>query len=399
MGRLATRQAGTLFGAVRHTQQQKVPRMKDWINRTYDTVQTTLSWAPTWMIGPVILVVLVSASLILHRVFRGAMLRLAGPERMFLRSLIARGRGPTEAALVLMAVAMSLPQTYLPDRMADGVLHGLVVAAIMVMGWAGLIAVGLASDLYLRRFRTDVDDNLQARKHVTQVRILRRAVDTVLVLVTIASSLMTIDSVRQYGISLFASAGAAGLILGLSARPVLSNMIAGLQIAITQPIRVEDAVVVEGEWGWIEDIASTYVVIRLWDWRRLIVPLTYFMEKPFQNWTHQTAAIIGSVLLRVDYSTPVDRVREQLAVIAKASPLWSGAVVNLQVSDADGHTMELRALVSASTAPRAWDLRCEVREKLIAFLQAEYPHCLPKQRLEGTSGAVAKPARELIGAF
>jgi small-conductance mechanosensitive channel len=351
------------------------------------------------MIGPVILIVLVSASLILHRVFRGAMLRLAGPERMFLRSLIARGRGPTEAALILMAVAMSLPQTYLPDHMADGVLHGLVVAGIVVMGWAGLIAVGLASDLYLRRFRTDVDDNLQARKHVTQVRILRRAMDTVLVLVTVASSLMTIDSVRQYGISLFASAGAAGLILGLSARPVLSNMIAGLQIAITQPIRVEDAVVVEGEWGWIEDIASTYVVIRLWDWRRLIVPLTYFMEKPFQNWTHQTAAIIGSVLLRVDYSTPVERVREQLEVIAKASPLWSGAVVNLQVSDADGHTIELRALVSASTAPRAWDLRCEVREKLIAFLQAEYPDCLPKQRLEGTARVADKQRTELIGAF
>jgi small-conductance mechanosensitive channel len=373
--------------------------MKDWINTTYAMVQNALSWAPSWAPGLTILVVLVSAAMILHRVFRRAMLKLAGPERVFLRSLIARGRGPTETALILGAIAMSLPQTYLPDQLATAVLHALVIAGIMVMGWAGLIAVGLASDLYLRRFRTDVDDNLQARKHVTQVRILRRAADTVLVLVTVASSLMTIDAVRQYGISLFASAGAAGLILGLSARPVLSNMIAGLQIAITQPIRVEDAVVVEGEWGWIEDIASTYVVIRLWDWRRMIVPLTYFMEKPFQNWTHQTAAIIGTVLLRVDYTTPVDRVREQLELIAKASPLWSGAVVNLQVTDAGEHSMELRALVSASTAPRAWDLRCEVREKLIAFLQAEYPECLPKQRLDASAAAAGKRAVELVGAF
>ena len=373
--------------------------MPNWINNTYYAVQGALSWAPAWTVGPVILVALVVAALILHRVLRQAMLKLAGPERVFLRSLIARGRGPTETALILTAIAVSLPQTYLPDRLANAVLHGLVVGSILVIGWAGLIAVGLAADIYLRRFRTDVDDNLQARKHVTQVRILRRAADTVLVLVTIAASLMTIDAVRQYGISLFASAGAAGLILGLSARPVLSNMIAGLQIAITQPIRVEDAVVVEGEWGWIEDIASTYVVIRLWDWRRMIVPLTYFMEKPFQNWTHQTAAIIGSVLIRVDYSVPVQRVRDELEVIAKASPLWSGAVVNLQVTDAGEHSLELRALVSASTAPRAWDLRCEVREKLIAFLQAEYPECLPKLRLDEGAPAAQKRAVEMVGAF
>ena len=383
--------------------------MPDWINQTYVTVQNTLSWAPGWAAGPVILIVLVAAALVLHRVLRQAMLRLAGPNRVFLRSLIARGRGPMETALLLTAVAVSLPQTYLPERVAGMVLHGLVVGTIVVVGWSGLIAVGLAADIYLRRFRTDVDDNLQARKHVTQVRILRRAADTVLVLVTVAASLMTIDAVRQYGISLFASAGAAGLILGLSARPVLSNMIAGLQIAITQPIRVEDAVIVEGEWGWIEDIASTYVVIRLWDWRRMIVPLTYFIEKPFQNWTHQTAAIIGSVLIRVDYSVPVQRVREELEAIAKGSPLWSGAVVNLQVTDAGENSLELRALVSASTAPRAWDLRCEVREKLIAFLQAEHPDCLPKQRYQGQhkashgpggqSPATPKSATALVGAF
>lgn len=365
-----------------------------WATDVFAAVQQALSWAPYWVPGVVVLVVLVGAALLLHRVLRRVMLKLAGPERVFLRSLIARGRGPTEAAMLFGAVALSLPATYLPDWASAFLLHALLVGGIVVLGWAGLIAIGLASDIYLRRFRTDVDDNLKARTHVTQIRILRRAADTVVVLVTIAASLMTIEAVRQYGVSLFASAGAAGLILGLSARPVLSNMIAGLQIALTQPIRVEDAVVVEGEWGWIEDIASTYVVVRLWDWRRMIVPLTYFIEKPFQNWTHQTAAIIGTVLLRVDYTVPVPKVREALEAIAKASPLWNGQVVNLQVTEAGENSLELRALVSANTAPLAWDLRCEVREKLVAFLQAEQPGCLPRQRVE-----VAERAAEVVGTF
>jgi small-conductance mechanosensitive channel len=183
-------------------------------------------------------------------------------------------------------------------------------------------------------------------------------------------------------VSLFASAGVAGLVAGLAARPLLSSLIAGVQIAMTQPIRIDDAVVVENEWGWIEEITSTYVVIKLWDWRRLIVPLSYFIEKPFQNWTREGAAIIGSVFLYVDYAAPVERVREKLNEIVKASRLWDGRVVNLQVSDAKDHAIELRALVSARTSPLAWDLRCEVREKLIAFLRDEYPEALPRQRAD-----------------
>jgi small-conductance mechanosensitive channel len=171
-------------------------------------------------------------------------------------------------------------------------------------------------------------------------------------------------------------------VAGLAARPLLSSLIAGVQIAMTQPIRIDDGVVVEGEWGWVEEITSTYVVIKLWDWRRLIVPLSYFIEKPFQNWTREGAAIIGSVLLYVDYAVPVERVREKLNEIVKASQLWDGRVVNLQVSDAKDQAIELRALVSARTSPLAWDLRCEVREKLIAFLRDEYPQALPRQRTD-----------------
>jgi small-conductance mechanosensitive channel len=223
------------------------------------------------------------------------------------------------------------------------------------------------------------------------------------VILTVAIALMTFDSVRQYGVSLFASAGAAGIILGLAARPVLSNLLAGIQIAVTQPIRVEDQVVVEGEWGTVETITSTYVVVRLWDLRRMIVPLTYFIEKPFQNWTYENTDLLGSVVLHVDYTVPVDRLRQRLDEIVHDSELWDGKMAVLQVTDAPANTVELRALVSARNAGQLWDLRCEVREKLIGLLQTEYPQALPRERSDSANdpscrevttgeGAVASPA-------
>ncbi|MGY4506033.1 small-conductance mechanosensitive channel [Bradyrhizobium sp. GM24.11] len=232
---------------------------------------------------------------------------------------------------------------------------------------------------YLQNFR-DVTENFVARKHVTQVRVFKRVTDIIIVIITVSTALMTFDSVRQYGVSLFASAGAAGIIVGLAARPLLSNLIAGLQIAITQPIRIEDAVIIENEWGWVEDIAATYVVIRLWDWRRMVVPLSYFIERPFQNWTRDTASLIGVIALHVDYRADVPRIRRWLEGAVKESKLWDGAVVNLQVIDADSRTIELRALVSARNAPQSWDLRCEMREKLIAFIRDEMPEALPRER-------------------
>jgi small-conductance mechanosensitive channel len=236
----------------------------------------------------------------------------------------------------------------------------------------------------LLRLPTAVEDNLLARKHLTQVRILERSGTVLILVVTAAGVLTTFESVREYGVSLFASAGVAGLVVGLAARPVLSNLFAGVQIAMTQPIRLEDAVIVENEFGWIEEITGTYVVVRLWDWRRLIVPLSYFIEKPFQNWTRHSAALIGSVLVYADYTVPVGPVRDELRRIVSRSKLWDGQVVNLQVTGATDDSIELRALVSAANASAASDLRCEVREELIAFLQREYPRALPKRRTEVT---------------
>jgi hypothetical protein len=206
----------------------------------------------------------------------------------------------------------------------------------------------------MRRYRIDTEDNLRARKFVTQARVLRRTVNIVVGILTVGAVLQTFESVQRYGVSLFASAGAAGLILGLAARPVLANLIAGIQIALTQPIRIDDVVIVEGEWGWIEEIFATYVVVRLWDLRRMIVPLSHFIEQPFQNWTRESASIIGAVYWHLDYTVPVAKVRAKLAEIVEASPHWDGKVVNLQVTDTDKDTVTVRGLMSARTSPQAW---------------------------------------------
>lgn len=253
---------------------------------------------------------------------------------------------------------------------------------IVLVGWTALVLCELGSDILLSRYRLDVEDNLQARRTITQVRILQRMVQSVVVIVTVAAVALTFRQIQQYGVSLLASAGAAGIILGLAAKPVLSNLIAGMQIAITQPIRIEDVVIVENEWGWIEEIGSAFVTVRLWDWRRLIVPLSYFVEKPFQNWTRETAAIIGEVRWYVDYGVPVGAVRAKFEEIVAASPLWDRRVVNLQVVDSTAEGIQLRGLMSARNSPIAWDLRCEVREKLVEWLRETYPEHLPRRRVE-----------------
>src|SRR5689334_15527677 len=203
------------------------------------------------------------------------------------------------------------------------------------------------------------------------MRVLRRVISTIVILITAGAALMTIGAVRQVGVSLFASAGVAGLAVGLAARPVLANLIAGIQLAMTQPIRIEDAVVVENESGFIEEITSTFVVVRLWDLRRMIVPLAYFMEKPFQNWTREGTAIIGAVLLYLDYMAPIERIRAKAEEIVAASKLWDRKVIKVAVTDTKERVIEVRVLVSAANASAAFDLRCEVREKLIAFLRGQ----------------------------
>lgn len=349
-----------------------------------------LIYLPPPLFGIVLMALAALVALALHRVLIRLTRRLLGMRYPFALSLLARTYAVSRLGLVVFALALALPVADFSEEATARIGQFLLVAFTILVGWTAIVAAELGSSIYLMRFQLDVEDNLLARKHVTQTNILKRALETLIIVVTVAAALMTFDSVRQYGVSLFASAGAAGLIVGLAARPLFANLIAGVQIAMTQPIRVDDAVIVEGEWGRIEEITSTYVVIKIWDWRRLIVPLSYFLEHSFQNWTRQNASLIGSVYLYLDYRAPIGILRDKLAEFAKASKLWDGDVVNLQVSDAKNDTIEVRALISAASSGNAWDLRCEIREKLIDFLQREHPDALPARRIALEDGGREK---------
>ncbi|WP_233256049.1 mechanosensitive ion channel family protein [Falsiroseomonas bella] len=341
-----------------------------------------LGWAPPWLISLCVLAVAALLAIGVHRLLHRAATRLVAGRELFWRSLVARAKGPTRLALIVLFIGPAASIAPLTFAEAAFVRQVLLLCFIGLVAWVALTALRIWTTLHLRRFKLDTEDNLLARKHVTQSRILQRVAAVLIILVATAIGLMTFPSVRQYGVSLLASAGAAGLVVGLALQPLLKNLIAGIQLAVTQPIRLEDAVIVESEWGNVEEITSTYVVVRLWDLRRMVLPLTYFIERPFQNWTRESSAIIGNVMLYLDYTAPVAALRAKLEEIARASRFWDGKVVNLQVTDLRQDTMEVRMLVSAGTAGRAFDLRCEVREKIIAWLQAEHPRALPRRRTE-----------------
>src|SRR4029078_2834904 len=298
--------------------------------------------------------------------------------------------------MLLRALIIAVPVAPLPPDASNILARVALICVIAYIGWAAIVALNISSQLYLRRFRIDTEDNLLARKHNTQIRVLVRIIDVVLVILTIAAALMTFPSVRQYGVSLFASAGVAGIVIGLGARPLLSNLFAGVQLAMTQPIRLDDAVIVENEFGHIEEINSTYVVVRLWDLRRLIVPLSYFIEKPFQNWTRQNSALIGNVMIHVDYAAPVGEIRKEVERIAKTASDWDGDIRKVQVTDARERTIQVRIIMSARSAGQASNLGCEIREKVIDFLCREHPYALPRQRDDVIveQKSAAKPARK-----
>jgi small-conductance mechanosensitive channel len=274
--------------------------------------------------------------------------------------------------------AMLAAGTGQPYPPLDHVLLLALIGAItaVVVRFAG------ALEIYVkRRHDVEVADNREARRVHTQVTVLSRSLQVVIVVAGVAAALMTFPRVQQIGASLLASAGIAGIVVGFAARPVLENLIAGLQIGFTQPIRLDDVVVMQGEFGRVEEIGMTYIVLRLWDERRMIVPFNKVITEPFQNWSRTTTQLTGTVYLWVDYATPVERVREAAQRIVEASPLWDKRVFALQVTEASEQAMQLRVLASASSSSAAWDLRVHVREKLIEFLQRELPDSLPRRRV------------------
>lgn len=253
---------------------------------------------------------------------------------------------------------------------------------IAVVSWLIIRSVDLLRDFLTARYDINVKDNLRARRIHTQLNIIRQIVFVGVIVIALGTALMLFERGQQVGKTILASAGIIGIVAGFAAQKTIATFFAGLQIALTQPIRLDDVVIVENEWGRIEEITLTYVVVRIWDQRRLIVPVTYFMEKPFQNWTRTTAELLGTVFIYMDHTIPVDSVRTELQRILEGSPHWDKRVCVLQVTNTTERTVELRALMSAADAPTAWDLRCEVREKLVAFLQQHYPHALPRIRAE-----------------
>lgn len=346
-----------------------------------------LNWLPDWAVAMLLFAAAVAIPVAVHGAIFRHLQRKVEHRSLFWRSLVQRTQGPSRLAILIFTLGIATAAAPIPEQAVVALRHGLLIATMVLLGWTAVTALHIWTVVYMRRFKLDADDNLLARKHATQISILKRAGVTLAFVVTLAAALMTFDSVRQYGVSLLASAGAAGLILGLAMQPVLANLVAGIQLAITQPIRLEDAIVVENEWGWVEEITSTYVVVRLWDWRRLVLPLKYFIEHPFQNWTRDGASIIGTVMLYLDHSAPIALMRSKLEEFVAESALWDGQVVNLQVSDTKEFVIEVRLLVSSGTSPKAWDLRCEMREKMIVWLNAEHPYALPRHRAEFTRAA------------
>ena len=296
--------------------------------------------------------------------------------------------------LPMLALILGAPALRVSPELKELIQNAVSLLLVGTIAMVLVQFVNAIAQLVLQQYRIDVADNRRARGVYTQVTVLRKIAIVTIVLFAVAAMLMVFQPVRQLGTAMLASAGLAGIVIGFAAQRTLGTLLAGLQIAMTQPVRIDDVVIVEGEWGRIEEITLTYVVIRIWDLRRLVVPITYFVEKPFQNWTRQSADILGSVFLQVDYTVPVDAVRQELTRILEASTLWDRKVNVLQVTDVKASTLELRARARAPDAGKAWDLRCEVREKLVTFLQKNYPESLPRirARLEPAAAVVSASA-------
>jgi small-conductance mechanosensitive channel len=332
------------------------------------------------------------AALIAHGIIARIITRVVS-HRPVAAAALRRARNPTRWIFVLLAVQFVLEASP-PDLPFGATLrHATGLALIVCVTWFAYCTVHAIADAAALLHPSNAPDNLEARRVQTQARVLSRVVATLIIILGIASALMTFPQVRQVGTALLASAGVAGIILGFAARPMLGNAIAGIQIALTQPIRIDDVVIVEGEWGRIEEITGSYVVVAIWDERRLIVPLTYFLEKPFQNWTRNGSQISGTFELWVDYSMPVEAVRRRFLELVKADEAWDGRIANLMVTGTTERTIKLRGMVSAANAGKNFELRARLREQLVAYIRETHPEALPRQRVDSGDEGESPRAR------
>ncbi|HEX4233293.1 MAG TPA: mechanosensitive ion channel domain-containing protein [Caldimonas sp.] len=328
-----------------------------------------------------IAVAVVLAALVVHRLLRPVVLRLSGFS-VLLGTVVRKCDRPLQFLLPL--IALQIVWQGVPDDVpgVSAVEHTSSVLTIAAVTWLVAAALQGLADAMVALHPADVADNLQARRIQTQTRVLARIGIGAVMIAGLAFILMTFPRARQLGASLLASAGVAGLIVGLAARSVVGNLLAGLQIALAQPLRIDDVLIIEGEWGRVEEITATYVVLKIWDERRLVVPLQWFIEHPFQNWTRRGARLLGTVFLWVDYALPMQAVRAEARRLCEASANWDRRVCIVQVTDSSERAMQLRILVSSHDSGRNFDLRCEVREGLVDFIQRRYPQALPRLRAD-----------------
>ena len=300
---------------------------------------------------------------------------------------------PARAIFVLTCLFFVEPFAPVSEAWHAGLREGLAIATVLSVGWFAIGSVYVFQNAFLRRFDLHGENNIQARRVHTQFQVFRRVLIGLIVILTVGVAMYTFhdDRVWRAGTGLLASAGLASLVLATAAKSTASNFLAGMQIALTQPIRIDDVVIVQGEWGRIEAINTAYVVVRLWDLRRLIVPLTFFIENSFQNWTRESSDILGTAFLYLDYAVPVEPLREHLTRIVSEAAQWDGKVCGLQVTDLKDRTMELRCLVSSANASENFDLRCIVREKMMTFVREQYPEAFPQMRLSTQTSASDSP--------
>lgn len=305
-------------------------------------------------------------------------------ETNFFKLLNQKWYKPTRYLLVSIIIYVALKQVYdnTPALFADISLYMISFCLLVSVIVSAIKLIYVIEETILHHYEVDVKDNLRARQVHTQVKILRRIAIVFIIILAVGGFALSFETFRKLGTGILASAGIIGLVIGFAAQKILGNLLAGIQIAITQPIRLDDVVIVENEWGRIEEITLTYVVVRIWDLRRLVLPISYFIEKPFQNWTRISADILGTVYLYLDYTVPVEKIRQKLKEILQNSDDWDNKVNSVQITNTNEKTVEVRALMSASDASLAWDLRCEVREKLVDFIKEQYPDSLPQSRVQ-----------------
>ncbi|MEK0168152.1 MULTISPECIES: mechanosensitive ion channel family protein [Pseudescherichia] len=344
-----------------------------------------LSVAPAWV--PAVLVVTLSLAVgFLARFILLQFIRYwQSRDRKLFKSLEKHLRGSMFLFIPLLLIRVGVNYVHVQPEYITFITTTINIFIILSFCSVLIRLINVAQDMLFIRYDINISNNLRARKIRTQIIYVKKVAIVVLVAFCLSLILLSFPGVRKFGTTILAGAGVAGIIIGFALQKSLVNLFAGIQIAFTQPIKIDDAVVVEKEWGWIEEINLTYVVVRLWDLRRLVLPITYFTENPFQNWTRNNAQILGSVFLYVDYSMPLEPLRKHFEKVLSETRLWDQQTQVLQVTDTTEKTMTIRLLMTAQNSPTAFDLRCYVREKMIEFIQQNYPQSLPQVRATLTS--------------